>query len=354
MPDYIEINRESRAEEPDRYGAVPHPREMLVYHGAPDQERLLLEAYRGGRMHHGWLFGGPEGVGKAVLAYRFARFLFAHPDPSSEAVRKATDLAVAQDHPVAGQVARQAYPDLAVIRRSPTRDGKSLRTEISVDDVRDGLSVFRTTSAGAGWRVAIVDSADELNRNSQNALLKMLEEPPARSLFILIAHRPGGLLPTIRSRCRMLRFEPLAQAAVAEVVRAVAGVDAAAAQEAAETADGSVRLALKRLDADEKALRGATIRILDGAGTGKAMQTLADGLTGKANTQAFRSFLDLVETRLRAGIQSGGEGRALAARAELWEKLRRSAREVETYNLDRRPFILSVLSELAEIERRPR
>ncbi|MGL4242171.1 MAG: DNA polymerase III subunit delta', partial [Beijerinckiaceae bacterium] len=185
------------------------------------------------------------------------------------------------------------------------------------------------------------------------ALLKMLEEPPERALFILIAQRPGSLLPTIRSRCRVLRFEPLAPEAVADIVGRIAGVDADDAREAAAQSEGSVRAALSRLDPDQKALAAAAAKAID-AGGGKPAQTLADGLAGRANTAAFEAFLDIIETRLRAGVQSGGAPQALAARAELWEKLRRSAREVETYNLDRRPFVLSVLSDLAEIERRAR
>jgi DNA polymerase III subunit delta' len=353
MPDFMNIDHSESGEQADRFGEYPHPRQMLVYGGPPEQERLLLDAYRGGRMHHGWLFAGPEGVGKAVLAYRFARFLMAHPDPAAPAVQAATDLSVPAEHPVAGQIARQSHPDLAVIRRGLTKDGKALRTETAVDDVRDGLSVFRTTSGSGGWRIAIVDTADDLNRNSANALLKMLEEPPERALFILIAQRPGSLLPTIRSRCRMLRFHPLAEGAVADIVRSVADVDPAEARAAAVDSNGSVRAALARLDPDQKALAAAAQKAMD-AGDWKAAQTLADSLTGRTKADAFETFLDIVENRLRAGVQSGGAAQALAARAELWEKLRRSAREVETFNLDRRPFILSVLGDLAEIERRAR
>jgi DNA polymerase-3 subunit delta' len=198
----------------------------------------------------------------------------------------------------------------------------------------------------------IADAADDLNRSSANALLKMLEEPPARALFILIASRPAALLPTIRSRCRVLQFKPLAARAVADVLVSIGRADAAEAREAAEGAGGSVRAALRALDADEKALRSKALRALESGG--KAARELADSLAGKAHAGRFDIFLDIVEERLRAGVASGGEGRALAARAELWEKLMRSAREVETYNLDRRPFVLSVLSDLKEIERRPR
>jgi DNA polymerase-3 subunit delta' len=353
MPDVVAIEHSDLDSEADRFGELPHPRQLLFYRGPEQQERLLLDAYRSGRMHHGWLFAGPQGVGKAVLAYRLARFLLTHPDPSAQDVQSATDLSVSADHPVAGQVARLSHPDLAVIRRTLAKDGKALRTDTAVEDVRDGLAVFRKTSGGGGWRIAIVDTADDLNRFSANALLKMLEEPPEKSLFILIAHRPGSLLPTIRSRCRTLNFQPLDEESVSDIAQRVAGVGPAAAREAAAASGGSVRAALAHLDPDRASRAAAALRAIE-AGGGKAAQALADSLTGRANTDAFDDFLDFVESRLRHGILAGGEGRALAARADLWEKLRRSARDVETYNLDRRPFILSVLSELAEIERRPR
>ncbi len=349
MPDFIDIDRDGLPEEPDRFQDLPHAREMLVCHGLEAQETALRDAWASGRLHHGWIFAGPEGVGKAVLAYRFARFLLANGDP---APGPHDDLSIPAHHPVAGQVARLAHPDLAVIRRTKMKDGGSLRTEIAVDDVRDGLSIFRHTSGAGGWRIVIVDAADDLNRSSANALLKLLEEPPARALVILVASRPGTLLPTIRSRCRLLTFKPLAEEAVAKVLVSLGKADAAEAREAARGAGGSVHAALRALGSDDKELRRAAAQAI--AAGGRAARELADSLAGKANALRFETFLGIIEDRLRAGIASGGEGGALAARAELWEKLRRSAREVETYNLDRRPFVLSVLSELKEIERRPR
>ena len=148
MSDVFALERDTAALEADRLGDHPHPREVLWYGGESAAERTLLDAFRSGRLHHAWLITGPEGVGKATLAYRFARFLLAHPDPGSAAVAGAQDLAVAPDHPVVGQVARLSHPDLAVIRRQPTKDGKSLKGDIAVEDVRDGLSIFRTTSGG--------------------------------------------------------------------------------------------------------------------------------------------------------------------------------------------------------------
>ena len=358
MSDVVTLDRDSSVLEADRLGDQPHPREVLWYGGDPGPEHALLNAYRSGRLHHAWLITGPEGVGKATLAYRFARFLLAYPDPAATAVREARDLSVPSAHPVVGQVARMSHPDLAVIRRQPTKDGKSLKGDIAVEDVRDGLAIFRTTSGAGGWRVVIIDAADDLNRSSANALLKMLEEPPQRAIFLMIAHRPGALLPTIRSRCRVLRLGPLDESTVADGLRRLADAPPDVAIAAASQAEGSLRQAMAALDPGLRAVRGDLDKLLSNPAKidGKAAMALADKTAGKAKADVFEAVLEALETHLRGRIAASADGdrRILAAWAELWEKLRRSARDVETYNLDRRPFILSVLSDLAEIERRAR
>ncbi len=190
MIDVFPVERDASALEADRLGDHPHPREVLWFGG--DRRRSLRCSTLSRRAAASRLAAdGPEGVGKATLAYRFARFLLANPDPSSQAVQEARDLSVPERHPVVGQVARQSHPDLSVIRRQPTKDGKSLKGDIAVEDVRDGLALFRTTAGAGGWRVVVIDAADDLNRSSANALLKMLEEPPQRAVFLMIAHRPA-------------------------------------------------------------------------------------------------------------------------------------------------------------------
>jgi DNA polymerase III subunit delta' len=365
MADFLDFDRSDLESESDRFGTFPHPREMLWYGGSRDAEISLLDAHRSGRLHHAWLLTGPLGVGKATLAYRFARFLLAHPDPASPAVQGASSLFVSADHPVAGQVARLSHQDLSVVRRGLTKDRKSLRTEIGVDEVRDALAVFRTTAGAGGWRIVIVDAADDLNRSSANALLKMLEEPPERSVFILVAHRPGQLLPTIRSRCRVLRVPALTQSIVFDGIRRITGVDDSIALEAANQAEGSLRQALDLIEPTGAAFRRDLDKILGNVteASTKTLMQLVDKTTGKAGLNMFEIVLDSIERHLRTGlhasrddvdgqIQPSRAKATLAARAELWEKLRRSARDVDAYNLDRRPFLLSIFSELADIERR--
>ena len=219
----------------------PHPRETTALYGHGDSEQALLDAYRGGRLPHAWLLGGPAGIGKATLAYRMARFVLAHPDPAASAVQKATSLHLDPEHPVARRVAAQAQGDLLVLVRTINEKTGKLRQDIQVDDVRRTVSFFGSTAGEGGWRVALVDSVDELNDEGANALLKVLEEPPRRALLLLVSHSAHRVLPTIRSRCRLLALRPLSHDDVARAAAAATGAkaDDANVKAAAAIAEGS-------------------------------------------------------------------------------------------------------------------
>src|SRR5262249_40532591 len=187
----------------------PFPRETTVLYGHADAERALLAAYRGARFPHAWLIGGRSGIGKATLAYRMARFVLAHPDPAAAAVQEAQTLEIPADHRVARQVGAQGHSDLLVLERTVNEKTGKLFTVIRVEDVRRTVPFFGSTAGEGGWRVCIVDCADELQYpQAANALLKILEEPPANALLLLVSHAPARLLPTIRSRCRRLMLRP--------------------------------------------------------------------------------------------------------------------------------------------------
>src|SRR3984957_796570 len=227
---------------------TPHPRTTAVLFGHANAEAALIAAYRSGRIPHAFLIAGPKGIGKATLAYRLARFVLAHPDPAAPAVAAATSLAVDPEHPVARRIAAQAQPDLLILERTANEKGV-LRQHIAVDDVRRSVAFFGSTAGEGGWRVAIVDAVDELNRSGANALLKVLEEPPQRTLLLLVSHSAARVLATLRSRCRILTLRPLGEADVAAAVAAATG---AAAEDphiaaAAAAADGSVERAFALL-----------------------------------------------------------------------------------------------------------
>src|SRR5262245_7230365 len=237
--------------ETDDERELSHPRETRELVSHAEAEQTMLDAYRSGRMPHAWLIGGPSGIGKATLAYRMARFVLAHPDPSAKAVKAAKSLAVADNHPVAQRIAAQAHPDLLVLERVVNEKTGKLFTVIRVEDVRQTVSFFGSTAGEGGWRVCIVDTADELqDPQGANALLKILEEPPRNALLLLVSHAPARLLPTIRSRCRRLMLRPLSEDDVILAAAQALGRDSADSdlREAAALAEGSVGRALTLLE----------------------------------------------------------------------------------------------------------
>jgi DNA polymerase-3 subunit delta' len=343
--------------EPDRLDGTPHPRETLNLVGHVAAEAELLAAYRTGRMHHAWILGGEPGIGKATLAYRLARFILANPDPKSAAVQHSTDLSVRGDAPAARRMAQLSHPDLFILRRGLTTDRKSLATEIRVEDARRLVHFFGTTAGEGGWRVAVIDSAEDLNISSANALLKVLEEPPSRSLFLIMSSTPKRLLPTIRSRCRMLPMQPLRAEDVAAVLQGLTDLDADSEQiaQAAQAAGGSVRRAVELLQGNRIEIRAAFAQVLAALPEVDYLRVheLAEQLTGRDGAAAFEVVVEQVLDWLHSRVQSGAatDGVSLARWAELWEKTARAAREADIFNLDRRPLVLAIVSDLAAAQR---
>jgi DNA polymerase-3 subunit delta' len=331
------------------------PRETNVLFGHEEAERALLDAYKGGRMPHAWLIGGQPGIGKATLAYRLARFVLAHPDPTAPEVQSARSLAVDTENVVARRIAAQAQGDLLVLTRVINEQTGKLYTVIRVDDVRRTVSFFGSTAGEGGWRIAIVDAVDDLQREGANALLKVLEEPPARTLLLLISHAPGRELPTIRSRCRRLLLRPLDAADVARALAESTGrsIDDPEVSTAAAAADGSVARALQLLDGAALALRQRVLDLFAQLPNPdpRALHALGDALGG-TDPQTLATFMDLVNDWLASHLTEATQEKARLARVALaWEKVNRTAREVETYNLERKPFVFSVFGELAEAAR---
>jgi len=335
---------------------APPPRETTALFGHADAERTLLAAYRGGRMPHAWLIGGPPGVGKATLAYRVARFVLAHPDAAAQDVQAAQTLALDSTHPVARRIVAQAHPDILTLERTAGPTG-TIRSVITVDDVRRTVGFFGSTPGAGGWRICIVDSADDLQSpQGANALLKVLEEPPSRALFLLVSHAPGRLLATIRSRCRRLTLRPLEAADVAEAAAQALERDPSDGEvlKAAAAAQGSVARAATLLGGAALAVRERMIELLGGLPQvdPQALHALGDTL-GRSDDTVFNTFVETIQDWLNAQLQvSGAPAGRLARVAEVWEKLDRAARDVEVFNLDRKPMVFAVFGLLAEAVRR--
>ncbi len=359
--------------EADRLEGFPHPRHTMELFGHDAAEAAFAQAFAGARIHHGWLICGREGIGKATLAYRMARHVLARED---ERGRGPGPLDMGPDTIAARQVRALSHPGLLVIRRPWDAKAKRFLTVISVDEVRR-IRSFLSHSAGIGsWRVVIVDQADELNGPAANALLKSLEEPPPRMLFLLISSEPGRLLTTIRSRCRRIELAPLGEA---DLRRAAGGAIAASDGPEidgkqwpmlVENAQGSVRRLLALSRSEGLGLHGklrGVIASLPRLDWGE-VHGLADQITGSGAEQRFEQVFELLTdtvarlVRLRAVGGAGGEDQRLAERlipehglatwAELWETLLAKKAETVALNLDRKTLILETFARLQDASRR--
>ncbi len=353
----------------------PHPRETFSLIGHKGAERAVLDAFASGKMHHAWLLTGPQGVGKATLAYRMARFLLANasPDPSEDdSLNESLD--VARNHPAAKLISAGSHPDLFVLRRPWDEKTKKLKTVITVDEVRKVQGFFATHATHGGWRVVIVDAADEMNVSAANALLKVLEEPPAQAILILVSHSPGRLLPTIRSRCRKLALDALGTDEITEVLAAngyeLKPQDAAAVAALAEGSAGEA-LALAAgggldLYREIEAVLGALPHP-----DARALHKLADALAKRGADDMWRAGTDMVlrwtarvaraaalgepgpdivvgeGSRMLALARAAGADHWAAAVAELGAHFARG----EALNMDRKQVFMNAVFRLQAIAR---
>lgn len=332
------------------------PRVTTALFGHREAEQTLLDAYRSGRIPHAWMIGGAQGIGKATLAYRMARFVLTHRDPAASEVQQALSLHVDEAHPVARQVASGAHGGLLTLQRGLNEKGV-LRNFITVDDTRRTIEFFGSTAAVDGWRVCIVDTVDEFNANAANALLKILEEPPRRSILLLLSHAPGKVLPTIQSRCRRLALRPLAPHDIAAAAAAATGQapDTPAVIEAAGVSEGSVGRAINLMGGNALKLHQRTAELLDALPhvDQRQLHALGDALGGSDRTTlaAFTDSVDRWVTGKLRGDVTNADLAQLARLAEVWEKISRAARDVESFNLDRKPLVFSVFDQLSEATR---
>ncbi len=328
--------------------AIPHPRETFSWLGAGAHEQAFLGALERGRLHHAWLLSGPRGVGKATFAYRAARRLLGATKAPEFGLLGATPA-----DPVSRQIQARAHPDLLVLQRD-AEDGKS-RRNIPVEEARGLSEFFSKTPAAAPYRVAIVDMADDLNAGSANALLKTLEEPPPRGVILLLTAAPGGLLATIRSRCRRLSVAPpegdLAGPWVAERT-GLAATDAVRLLAMARGAPGEAwRLGeAGALEVEAKAARLIAALPKSDLETELALADSFRGAAGGARFQLlFNCLADLIQGRVVAAARAGEAGSRVDAWARAWSDLLDLKFRVEAVNLDRSEALGVALSRLRAI-----
>lgn len=358
--------------EADRLDGFPHPRTTATLFGHAGAEEMLAEQVREGKLHQGLIVSGREGIGKATLAYRLARHLLAEPgerDPFG------VTLDVGPQTRASRQVAALSHPGLLVLRRPWDAKAKRFATAITVEEVRRLRSFLGMAADEGSWRVVIVDQADDLNVNAANALLKSLEEPPARTIFVLLSCEVGRLLPTVRSRCRILMLEPLGAQDVRRAVEAAcgaAGIEPPAGDgwpRVVELAGGSVRRALTLagsgaidLDARIRGFLSALPRV-----DWPKVHALADELAAPSAQQRYETFFDLMLAALARMIHDAATGDAtppdrpahaivtparLPLFAEAWSQIVADRQTCADLNLDKRALIVGVIGRLAAVARR--
>jgi DNA polymerase-3 subunit delta' len=335
---------------PEQYDTIPEiaePAENPLLIGHDEAAAHVAAAHRAGRLHHALLLAGPAGIGKATFAFHLAEHLLRYPagaaapenlaprDPSSALFR---------------QIAQGAHPSVLHLTRPLNEKTKAFKSAVTVDEIRRIGRFLSMTSHDGSWRVVIVDPADDMNANAANALLKNLEEPPPRTQFVLVAHSPGGLLPTIRSRCHLVRLKPLEPAALLAVLEGLqADLPETAAGRAAlaERAGGSVREALLLTRYGGLDIAEAMSRILGQSAFPVAEAwRVAEAVGGRYAAVQFSIFnqsaLDSVAGWARQTSETGDLA-AASRLAELWREMERLIAETETYNLDKRQHAMGLL-----------
>jgi len=316
-----------------------------IGHGG--QVAAFLAAMGQGRLHHAWLLTGPQGVGKASFAEAGAARYLAE---GTDRAPGGTGLDVAEDHPTAKLIAAGSHPDYRRLVRLPREKGNDLARNITIDQVRALQPFFAVTPGLSARRAVVIDAIDDLERPAANALLKNLEEPPADTLFLLVSHAPGRLLPTIRSRCRLLRFGPLGDADMAVALRRLLP-EAPETEIAAliERGAGAPGRALRFAGLDVAGLDDALVALArEGDPTNARRVALARELSLKAAQPRYEIFLERAPAFIAAEAHRRS-GEALAAAIALWEKARSIAESAVRLSLDPQTTVFELASLIAAL-----
>jgi DNA polymerase-3 subunit delta' len=303
------------------------------------------------KLHHAWLLAGPKGVGKASFARAAARRV--HADAAGPTVML-PGIEAPEDHPIVKLVDAGSHPDMRWLERLEKEKGDGLARDITIKQVRALGEFMSMTAALSPWRIAVIDSMDEMNKEGSNALLKMLEEPPPNTLFFLISHAPGRLLPTIRSRCRLLQFDALGDDAMTSILEAkLPGLSAADRSRVVDMSFGSAGRALAFAELGLAKLEDTAIAILRGGDPTNAQRAaLASELGKKASAERYAAFLELAPS-LIAREARGLRGTSLERALDAYAKTRELAAVAPRVSLDPAATVFQIGGFLAEVARPP-
>lgn len=293
--------------------------------GHEQAEQAFIEAWQAGRLHHAWLLAGPQGMGKGQFAARVARFLVTHG-------RSGDGQPIALDDPgdtAAGKLVDAGnHPEIIHLTRQVKDKGKELARNITIDQVRGAIRRLHLSLSLGEWRVIIVDAVDDLETDGANALLKTLEEPPARTLFLLVSHSPGRLLPTIRSRCRTSRFQPVDRDVMTAWLHDQrAMLDMSEVRAIAAASGGVPGKALALIDSDVSAMEKKLLAI---ATSGDPGNRLREALAREVGGTSNRARLELVIDIVPGLISQLARERPIAEIAPLlaqWDRVQRNVRD---------------------------
>ena len=356
-----------------RETTIPSARENPDLVGHEQAEKTLLDGWNSGRLPHAWLITGPRGIGKATLAFRFARFVLSRDENSGGLFREAPEtLYVDPESPVFRRVVSEGHGDLMTLERRMNKDGKRLRGAIVVEEVRAAGRFLSLTASEGGWRVMVIDAADDLNVNAANALLKTLEEPPKRTLVLLVCHSPGRLPATVLSRCCRLALRPLPLELTGELLsRHAPDLTREEAMTLAYLGEGSIGFSLRLVETGGLEIFSEIMSLLGSLPRTDilALHRLGDRLARPDAENAYRTATGLLTWWLARVIRTGAgittpEAHQAAARAEIirgeadcarnllalagldrwaevWQKIIRLIAQADGLNLDRKQVILN-------------
>ena len=341
------------------------PRSNAFLLGQQVAEDIFLRAWKNGTMHHAWILSGPHGVGKATLAYRIARFLVWADWQKRE---NYTSLNVPENAEIFQQIAKGSYPDVKVLERdyietdrkkiiSSIQKGEALDEDdlanlrrsafIRVDDVRKINEFLAKTSFNDGWRVVIIDAADDMNKSAANALLKILEEPPARTVLLLVSHNIGTLLPTIRSRCAKLNLRSLNDGEVSSLLRRYrAELSEEMVLKVAQMSRGSIGRAILYADLNAPDLYNDLCSLLYAKQKFSIEKMLEFCAEATADEDKFSLLQDFILQFIKENLSQASDSRALY---ECWSKTQRMYADCININMDKKQMLIKLLTDICKV-----
>lgn len=331
---------------------LPTPADSMKLWGHKEIVKSLARAYQSGRLHHAIMLCGPKGIGKATLAFHFTRHILTH----QNAKNAPEDINPSEwSQNIVRQVAQSAHPQVIHLDRAWDEKTKKFKTQLTVDDIRKTQGFYKLTSADGGFRITIIDAADDMNANAANALLKILEEPPKKSLFIVIAHAPSKLLATIRSRCQRINLNALGENEIVEVMKNICPeMDNEQCNNAAKLSAGSVRRAIEIAQGEIIGYFKTFENIMEeknNKNKWNEIHDIAEKLAGQGKDDEYQLFCELVKEWINKKIRNNTNKISidkLAKYAEVWETINDNINQASIFNLDKKQVVINLFEMIGD------